>query len=173
VKSFVRFPLWWITGFALVALAGIAVDAAQAPRVIPLPEAIAAYTPPVVPERPIQSAVVLQKSDCNGNLRMLDLLHRRHVRDRVRLSVIWYAGPPADSTYLRAALPRWTRPLPLRPLPRAVLAELKRFGHESTPILIVLDQHGRIRLTSQSPRSPREFAGLTRIVEGLTWIEEL
>ena len=40
-------------------------------------------------------------------------------------------------------------------------------------VIEVLDQEGRVRFTSQSPRSPREFAGLRQIIEGLTWIEEL
>jgi hypothetical protein len=46
-------------------------------------------------------------------------------------------------------------------------------GHTSTPALVVLDQSQRVRFATQSPRSPREYAGLRRIIEGLTWIEEL
>jgi hypothetical protein len=163
----------WLFGIAFVALAGVAVDAAQVRRVPALRESVGRYVSPASPDRPIQAAFILQKSDCTGNLRMLDLLRRQSVRDRIALAVVWYAGPPTDSTFIRSALPQWARHVVLAPLPRVVLSELQRMGHESTPMLVVLDQRARIRLATQSPRSPREFAGLIRIVEGLTWIEEL
>jgi hypothetical protein len=58
-------------------------------------------------------------------------------------------------------------------VPGSAIGELMRLGHKSTPAIVVLDQEGRVRFTSQSPRSAREFAGLQKIIEGLTWIEEL
>jgi hypothetical protein len=63
--------------------------------------------------------------------------------------------------------------IPLRPAPRHVVHQFAALGHTSTPALLVLDLEGRVRLATQSPRSSREVAGLRRIVEGLTWIEEL
>lgn len=131
------------------------------------------YLPEILTGAPIQAAVLLQVSDCTGNLRIFELLHRTAVRDRLHLAVIWYSGMVQDSTRIRRLLPAWTKPVPLRPLPNAAHRELIALGHNSTPMLVVLDQYGRVRLTSQSPRSAREFAGLRTIIEGLTWIEEL
>lgn len=121
---------------------------------------------------PVRAAVLLQAADCTSNLRILHLLHRPAVRGGVHLSVIWYSGPAADSLAIRPLLPAWASRTPLRAVPASVLKELARLGHTSTPLLVVLDQEGRVRLTSQSPRSSREFAGLRRIIEGLTWFEE-
>lgn len=123
--------------------------------------------------RPLQSAVLLQAIDCTGNLRMLHLLHRLPVRDRIQLAVLWYVGPASDTLLIRRLLPNWTSAIPLRAVPAHVRADLARMGHTSTPALVVLDQSQRVRFATQSPRSPREYAGLRRIIEGLTWIEEL
>ena len=168
-----RTAIPWITAFALVTLGSIGFDAA---RVSPKPTVVAAMHPhlaPPDPARPIQAAVVLQKADCTGNLRMLHLLHRANVRERLSLAVIWYAGPVSDSTFIRAALPSWTRRIPLSPLSQHTYRQLQQLGHSGTPMLIVLDQHARLRFVTQSPRSPRESAGLAKIIDGLTWIEEL
>jgi hypothetical protein len=117
--------------------------------------------------------VLLQRADCTGNIRLFDLLHRPGVRDRLRLAVIWYVGPDTDTTAIRSLLPAWTREAPLERVPGAAMGELIRLGHRSTPAIVMLDQEGRVRFTSQSPRSAREFAGLRQVIEGLTWIEEL
>lgn len=172
-----------LTGGAIVALllAGVLMDSARAAARDARPRAqrgeisaqMSAYTPAFLPGAPVQAAVVLQLSDCTGNLRLLDLLNRPEVSERLRLAVLWYAGPVGDSAGIRRLLPNWSAGSPLRPVPAAVLGELRRLGHRHTPLLIVMDQEGRVRLTSQSPRSPREFAGLRRVIEGLTWIEEL
>jgi len=168
-----RTAVRWFVAVGVVALAGIAVDAAQALRPIELSAALRPHTSRTAPGRPIQAAVVLQKQDCSGNLRVLDLVHRRRVRDQLSLRVIWYAGPAGDSSYIRNVLPPWTRHIPLLPLERSLFSSLEALGHSTTPLLIVLDQDDRVRFVSQSPRSSREVAGLSRIIDGLTWIEEL
>lgn len=173
MKQASRILLASSAGFVLLALVGIAVDVRQASGGTPLVATMATVVAPRTAERPIQAAIVLQKSDCSGNLRMLHLLHRKNVRERMQLRVIWYAGPVRDSTEIRGLLPAWTSTIPLQPLSHALFNELVRLGHNETPTLIVLDQDGRIRFTSRSPRSSREVAGLARIIEGLTWIEEL
>ncbi len=121
---------------------------------------------------PVRAAVLLQAADCTSNLRVLHLLNRAGVRDGITLSVIWYVGPAADSSAIRPLLPPWASQVPLVHVPKPVLKDLARLGHTSTPLLLVLDQEGRVRFTSQSPRSSREFAGLRRIIEGLTWFED-
>lgn len=167
----------WTGAVVLVLLAGIAVDAVRAAPALTIAHAMAPYvnrdrtTGPI--GRPLRAFVVLQAVDCTGNLRMLHLLHRPAVRDRVQLTVVWFVGPSRDSLLIRPLLPAWAATIPLRNAPRSLLRELARLGHTSTPALVVLDQDGRVRFTTQSPRSSREYAGLRRIVEGLTWIEEL
>jgi len=121
----------------------------------------------------VSAAVLLQLRDCSSNLRMLHVLHRGTSRERIRLSLIWYAGAVADSTAIRSELPQWTTDIPLRPATRDVLKQFAALGHTTTPALLITDQEGRVRFTTQSPRSSREVAGLRRIVEGLTFIEEL
>lgn len=121
----------------------------------------------------IQMGFLLQAADCTGNLRMLHLVHRRGVRDALQLNVIWFVGAANDSTVIRGLLPLWARRVPLRLASPPLLRSLRQLGHTSTPTLVVLDQAGRVRLATQSPRSSREVAGLRRIIEGLTWIEEL
>ena len=167
----------WSGAVLMVLLAGVAVDAVRAAPSRTIAQTMSPFTTnrstTVSPARPMQAAVLLQAVDCTSNLRMLHLLHRPAVRSGLALSVIWFVGPSSDSMAIRALLPAWTSAIPLRVAPRALLKELGRLGHSSTPALVVLDQAGRVRFTSQSPRSPREFAGLRRIIEGLTWIEEL
>jgi hypothetical protein len=175
----------WVSAGLVVSLAGVGYDAVRAHPSPTLPEALRPYAPtsgggtPGLPAAPaagpptVQAAVLLQLSDCSGNLRMLHLLHRGSTRARLRLAVMWYVGPRTDSTAIRSALPAWTSMIPLRPAPRHVVHQFAALGHTSTPALLVLDLEGRVRLATQSPRSSREVAGLRRIVEGLTWIEEL
>jgi len=121
----------------------------------------------------IRTGFLLQAADCTGNLRMLHLLHRGPVREALQLNVIWFVGAANDSTVIRGLLPAWAQRVPLRLASPSLLRSLRQLGHTSTPALIVLDQAGRVRLATQSPRSSREVAGLRRIIEGLTWIEEL
>lgn len=166
----------WVLAGLVVSFAGVAFDAVRAtPRT--LREAMQQYdaSAPSTAMRPahVQAAVLLQLRDCSSNLRMLHVLHRGGSRHQIRLSVIWYAGPVADSMAIRSELPSWAATIPLRPAPRAVLTQFAALGHTTTPALLVSDQEGRIRFATQSPRSSREVAGLRRIVEGLTFIEEL
>jgi len=167
---------WVLAGLAL-SLAGVAFDAV---RVVPPRTLVSAIQPFLTPpstrsNRPaaVQAAVLLQLRDCSGNLRMLHVLHRGRLREQIHLAVIWYVGPASDSLAIRSELPAWTTAIPLRPASAAVVRQFAELGHTTTPALLVLDQEGRVRFTTQSPRSSREVAGLRRIVEGLTWIEEL
>lgn len=163
----------WIIAALALLLASVVVDSARAAPRDGLRRALHPYLLPTLPGAPIQAAVLLQAADCGGNLRLFDVLQRPRVRSQLRLAVIWYAGVVNDSTLIRARLPQWTQRTPLRLVPGEVLRELGQLGHQQTPTLLVLDQEGRLRLATQSPRSSREFAGLLRIVEGLTWIDEL
>jgi|APMI01.1.fsa_nt_gi hypothetical protein len=167
-----RFLTWSGAGLLLL-LAGVLVDASRAApaRLRPPSPVLGVGVGP--PGSPLRAAMVLQKADCSGNLRTLELLHRGAVREQLALATIWFAGPASDSTTIRSLLPSWTGRVPLRPVPNDVLAQLKALGHHSTPVLLIFDQEGRVRLTTQTPRSPREYAGLRRAIEGLTWIEEL
>ncbi|WP_411281425.1 hypothetical protein [Gemmatimonas sp.] len=170
--------LWhWVLAGAVLSLAGVGFDAV---RVVPTRTLRTAMRPflHVSSTRPnsptvLHAAVLLQLSDCSGNLRMLHVLHRGRSREQIHLAVIWYVGPTDDSLAIRSELPAWTSPIPLRPAPAVVVRQFAELGHTTTPALLVLDQEGRVRFTTQSPRSSREVAGLRRIVEGLTWIEEL
>ena len=163
---------WTIAASALL-LAGVLIDAARAAPRDGLRTELARHVGVRKPGAPIQAAVLLQREDCTGNTRLFDLLHRPQIRDRLQLAVIWYVGPDQDTTAIRSLIPPWTRHTRLQRVPGAAMSELMRLGHRSTPALVVLDQEGRVRFTSQSPRSAREFAGLRQIIEGLTWIEEL
>jgi len=121
---------------------------------------------------PLTAALVLHADDCTGNFRMFNLLHRADVRTAIGVAVVWYVGATSDSTRIRHALPAWMRSVALAPVSRDVVRELARLGHRTTPVLLMLDTEGRLRLTTQSPRSAREFAGLQRIITGLTWSED-
>lgn len=174
--------LWhWVIAALVVSLAGVGYDVARAMPQRTLPGAmrhVTRATAPVVSAgaratTAVQAAVLLQLNDCSGNLRMLHVLHRGSTQRHIQLTVIWYVGPASDSTSIRAALPSWTAAIPLRAAPPAVVRQFASLGHTTTPALLVLDQEGRVRFTTQSPRSSREVAGLRRIIEGLTWIEEL
>lgn len=138
-----------------------------------LPEALASVASARGPGARVQAAIVLQLADCSGNLRLVHLLHLPSVETHLALAVIWYQGPASDSSEIRARLPAWTRASPLRPVPPGVVRDLARLGHRTTPVLLAADHDGRIRLVSQSPRTAREVAGLRRIVEGLTYREDL
>jgi hypothetical protein len=165
--------LWhWVIAGLVVSLAGVGYDVARAMPQRTLPGAMRHVTP-AQPTTAVQAAVLLQLNDCSGNLRMLHVLHRGSTARHIQLAVIWYVGPASDSTHIRTALPSWTGTIPLRAAPPAVVQQFASLGHTTTPALLVLDQDGRVRFTTQSPRSSREVAGLRRIIEGLTWIEEL
>ena len=165
--------LWhWVIAGLVVSLAGVGYDVARAMPQRTLLGAMRHVTPAQAPAA-VQAAVLLQLDDCSGNLRMLHVLHRGSTSRHIQLAVIWYVGPVSDSTNIRTALPSWTAAIPLRAAPPAVVGQFASLGHTTTPALLVLDQEGRVRFTTQSPRSSREVAGLRRIIEGLTWIEEL
>lgn len=174
--------LWhWVVAGLVVSLAGVGYDVARARPQSTLLGAMRHYLPSASPtasltmQTPtaVQAAVLLQLSDCSGNLRMLHVLHRGATRRQIRLAVMWYVGPVSDSTAMRTELPAWTAAIPLHPAPVAVVRQFASLGHTTTPALLVLDQEGRVRFTTQSPRSSREVAGLRRIIEGITWIEEI
>ncbi len=169
MRSAIRF----VVAALVLLLASVVVDTARAAPREGLLAALSPYLLPTRPGVPIQAAVLLQAADCTGNLRLLDVLQRPRVREQMRLAIIWYVGPPADTLVIRARLPRWTRRTALQPMSGAAMHELRQLGHRETPTLLVLDAGGRIRLTTQSPRSPREFAGLVHAIEGLTWIDDL
>lgn len=177
-----RFSHHWVIAFLTVSLAGVAIDAARAKPGKSLAAEIAEYARTMAAtdstttfangKAPLAAALVLHVDDCNGNFRMFNLLHRQEVRSAIGMVVIWYAGPIADSAAIRAALPDWMRSTPLHPAPPHVVRELTRLGHRTTPVLVMLDEMYRLRFATQSPRSPREFAGLQRIITNLTWSED-
>jgi hypothetical protein len=167
--------LTWSGAIVVVLSAGVAYDAVRATPVPRLAQSLTGVPTAVStgsPRRPIKAGVLLQASDCTGNLGMLQTLNRRAVRDVIELGVLWYVGPASDSLVIRPLLPAFARKVPLQHATGALVNDLARLGHTSTPVLIVLDPANRIRLVTQSPRSSREVAGLRRIIEGLTWIEE-
>ncbi len=166
-----RSLLFMVTCGVLI-LAGIACDAGKNPTGDLLAEVIP-YTEDWRPDRSIQAAFLMQKSDCDGNLNMLGLMRRDRVQDLIDLRVIWYVGAVEDSSYIRSELPPWASEVPLVPASERLSRAMIQLGHRSSPILVVLDQMSRVRLVTQSPRSPREFAGLRMVIEGMTWIEEL
>jgi len=166
-------PIRWTLLLGAVASLGL-LGASLSLRWRPgLPEALASVAAARGPGARVQAAIVLQLADCSGNLRLLHLLHLPSVEARLSLAIIWYEGPVSDSTEIRARLPAWTRASPLRPVPPSVVRDLARLGHRTTPLLLAADHDGRIRLVSQSPGTAREVAGLRRIVEGLTYREDL
>lgn len=173
--------LHWVIAGLVVSLAGVGYDVVRAMPQRTLPSAMRQFMHASSPttsanaeaSAAVRAAVLLQLTDCSGNLRMLHVLHRGATRRHIWLAVIWYSGPVSDSTAIRAELPAWTSSIPLRPAPSHVVRQFAALGHTTTPALLVLDQEGRVRFTTQSPRSSREVAGLRRIIEGLTWIEEL
>lgn len=163
--------LTWAGATAVLVLAGVLMDARRAPR--PVPDSMLQPVSRADDGVALSAAVLLQKRDCTGNLRVLELLHRADLPERLRLRVIWYVGQADDSIAIRRALPRWTRDTPLRRATRRTVDELAELGHRSTPVLVLYDIEGRVRLATQSPASSREFAGLRKAVEGLTWYEGL
>ena len=173
--------LRWVVAGLAVSLAGVGYDVVRAMPSRTLPGAMRPFasaatpTASAIPDAPtaVQAAVLLQLSDCSGNLRMLHVLHRGTAQRHIQLAVIWYVGPSADSTAIRGELPAWTAAIPLRPAPSAVVRQFAALGHTTTPALLVLDHDGWVRFTTQSPRSSREVAGLRRIIEGLTSLEDL
>ncbi len=168
-----RIPLPWVIAILGLTLAGVVIDAVRAKPDASLPAAMAPFAPPAtIDAAPLSTALVLHADDCPGNFRMFNLLHRADVRTAVALTVIWYVGAPADSVRIRQALPAWMAQVALRQVPMHVTRELARLGHRTTPVLLMLDDAGRLRLATQSPRSGREFAALQRIITGLTWSEE-
>lgn len=176
-----RISLHWVIAFLAVSLAGVVIDAARVKPGRSLAAEIMQYAPALDATTsrtatgvatPLAAALVLHVDDCNGNFRMFNLLHRTEVRGAIGMAVIWYAGPVADSVRIRTALPAWMRVTPLLPVPQHVTRELARLGHRTTPVLLMLDEARRLRFSTQSPRSPREFAGLQRIITSLTWSEE-
>lgn len=178
-----RLPTPWVTACIGITLAGVGLDAVRAMSddtrsagtvtagMSPLVGHLQPHLPPPSPDRPLPAAVLLQLADCSGNLRVLHLLHRAAVRDRVALRVLWYVGPVADSSRIRERLPSWTRRVPLVPVTPPLLAELRQMGVRSSPWLVMLDAEDRLRLSAGAPRGSREFAGLQRAIEGLTWSE--
>lgn len=168
-----RTAFLWLTAALVLLLASVLIDTARAAPRDGLQHALAPFVGHPVPGMPVQAAVLLQKKDCSGNLRVFDIMQSAQVRPNLTLAVIWYVGPVADSSGIRLLLPHWTSRIPLTPAPPEALRELAHLGHDETPTIVVLDQNGRIRFTSRSPRSLREYAGLRRIIEGLTWMEEL
>ena len=169
----------WVIAFLAVSLAGVGVDAVRARRGASpktslgssLPDAFVKLKVPLSDTAPVVAGLVLQVADCSGNFRMIDLLHERKIRNDISLAVIWYIGTATDTIQIRSSLPRWTSGVALEPVPPEVVYELGRLGHKSSPVLLMLDWEGRIRFTAQSPRTPRELAGLKRVIAGLTWSE--
>ena len=170
-----RPPVRWMCAAAFIMCAGLLVEGLPASSASTLAHEFTPYASSQstdVLAGVSGAAVLLQLADCTGNLRMLDLLNRRAVRDGIHLRVLWYTGPVADSSRIRAALPAFAQAIPLVPATPAVIRAFAALGHITTPTLAVLDPFGRVRLATQAPRSSREYVALRNIIEGLSWNEE-
>jgi hypothetical protein len=115
----------------------------------------------------LDAYVVFQLADCDGNLRVLDLLRRRAMRGRVTLAGLAFVGSDAELERARSRLPLGARSVPIRRATRASVDLLAGIGHRSTPILIVLDAERRVRYITGAPRSPRAYVGLARVLASL------
>ncbi len=119
------------------------------------------------PGAALDAYVVFQLADCQGNLRMLDLLRRRGLRDRVALAGLAFVGSDAELERARSRLPVGARSVPIRRATRASIDLLAGIGHRTTPILVVLDAERRVRYITGAPRSPRAYVGLARVLASL------
>jgi hypothetical protein len=168
-------------GVALCALAVVACTVALLARrrdAAPLAEELgaarvaAAADPLAGGRQPARGAaldayVVFQLTDCDGNLRVLDLLQRHGVRDRITLAGLAFVGSHAELERARSRLPLRARSVPIRRATRASIDLLAGIGHRSTPILVVLDAERRVRYVTGAPRSPRAYVGLARVLASL------
>ncbi len=73
-----RMPTPWVFALAALLLAGVTVDVVRAAPRATLCESLQPY---------------------------VHLLHRRSVRDRLHVAVVWYVGNPSDSLRIRSLLP--------------------------------------------------------------------
>jgi hypothetical protein len=122
----------------------------------------------VAADGPVLAAyVVFQLADCDGNLRVLRLLQRRTLRDRVPLAGLAFVGSDAELDRARGRLPAAARTLPIRRATGSLVSLLARLGHRATPIVVVLDAEQRVRFVTGVPRSPRAYVGLARVLSTL------
>lgn len=114
-------------------------DSSMSRRVIAMP----------VGERPLRAIVVASPHDCIGNLRFANVLSRRDVAAVVGVPELVVQGQARDTIGLRRMLPTLLESSTMRLLQPSERALLHAIGHHATPVMLLFDQEGHLRIATQ------------------------
>lgn len=118
-------------------------------------------------DRRWEAHVVLRETDCVSNTAFLLLLQRPHVTTGMSLQHAWVVDDGGTVEEASASLRARGIETSVSLLPRAAEAQLTMIGAARTPLLVVFDDSGLLRLMTPAPQTPTEFAALSSTLESL------
>ncbi len=149
---------------AVAVAAGIRVTQLVAPRSLAAALNVAVHRDAV---RPWEAHVIVRSADCEANVDFLHLMERTRVTPAIRLRRAWVVEDTASIAQIAARLRARGVKMPVGRLPPSAVPALRALGVSRTPLLLVFDERGAVRLTSSAPRSPVEYAALAVTLEAL------
>lgn len=99
-------------------------------------------------EPPMRAIIVASPRDCPGNLRFANVLMQRNVAAVVGIPELVVSGPSRDTVSLRQVLPPLLAVASIRMLQANERQLLHAIGHHATPVLLLFDGEGRLRLST-------------------------
>lgn len=115
----------------------------------------------------MHAVVVAQLQDCNGNLSIASMLSRAAISRAVPFRAVLIEGTPADTTYLRAKLPKSLKRAAIHLLQGSERDALNAMGHYATPLLLLFDSRSRLRIVAPVSSDPVEVVAIRRAITHL------
>ncbi len=114
-----------------------------------------------------RAVVVAQRQDCDGNLSIASVLSRRAIAGAVPFRAVLIEGEANDTAAIRDRLPRALRNATVGVLQEDQRRALHAMGHHATPLLLLFDDRGRLRLSAPVSADPVHVTAIRRAIEHL------
>jgi len=147
-----------------VVLAGAGLRSVAAP---PATLAAALRAPPTRGPGDYQAHLVVQPSDCDGNVHVLRFLRRAPIRARVTVAEVLLVGSHRDFAAVRRRVGDAPDGIPMRRADDRTVRALRTIGYRSTPFLVIAERGGGVKMTLQLPSTPEEVAAFARLLPHL------
>ncbi len=115
----------------------------------------------------MRAIIVAQRRDCDGNLGIAGVLSRTAIARAVPLRAVLIEGMASDTIQLRSRLPKGLRSATMSLLQHDERRALQAMGHYATPLLLLFDERGRLRLSAPVSSDPVHVVAIRRAIAHL------
>jgi hypothetical protein len=156
-----------IPAITVIVIIGVAVVGAEVLRPAPVTARTVQRVIVGSVRTPYAAVILVQPSECLSGLAFAEAFARETLRPLVTLRPLALVGSAADLAGVDTLMAIQPEPFAVERAPDALVDLVRAVGYQRTPLLIVADTAGRVRLTAPIPKTATETRALVRQLETL------